>query len=82
MQKREKVMLNRYETVEVTSSSIKKIIWDNEKNLLLVQFLESPLYVYSNVPKSVFKDFVKAESKGKFFMAHIKKSYTFIRLDN
>jgi hypothetical protein len=34
--------------------------------------------VYSHVPKSVFEEFLKAESKGKFYNSRIRNSYPFL----
>lgn len=75
--------LKQYEVVEVKSKMLKQIIWDKNKNLLMVKFVDSPIYVYPDAPRSVFEALLKAESKGKFFLNVIKKQYPkFVRLDN
>lgn len=71
------------EVVDVNSKVLKTVIWDHKKQMLMVKFIESPIYVYPDAPKAVFDGLVKAKSKGSYFITYIKKQYPrFIRLDN
>lgn len=71
------------EVVEVKSKFVNTIMWDHKANRMMVKFVDSPIYVYPDVPRSVFNDMLKAPSKGKFFLNIIKKQYPkFVRLDN
>lgn len=66
--------------VGVESSNIKQIGYDEERKELFVRFLNEALYVYEKVPETVFSEFLKAESKGKFLIREIKNVYTFRKL--
>lgn len=58
------------------SSAITKILYDNNNNRLGVVFIQgNKLYEYCNVPQSVFLNFTKASSKGKYFHNNIKNIY-------
>ena len=55
----------------VSSSNILSVGYKNEK--LYVEFSNSGLYEYTNVPQEIFESFIAASSVGKFFYANIKK---------
>lgn len=63
----------------VDSSQIESIGHDAPSKTLAVVFRKKSgpgsLYYYDGVPENVYNDFLKAESKGKFFGAHIKGAY-------
>jgi hypothetical protein len=70
------------EVIEVQSKVLKSVIWDHKNNRMMVKFIESPIYVYPDVPRDVFDALIKAKSKGQFF-ANIKRQFPkFVRLDN
>jgi hypothetical protein len=46
---------------------------------LFVKFRAGHMDVYSGVPEKVFKDFMKAPSKGKFFASFIEGQYPMVR---
>lgn len=76
-------MNKKYEVIEVQSKALKAVIWDHAKNHMLVKFVNSPLYIYPDVTRSVFEALVNAPSKGLFFANVIKKQFpSFVRLDN
>lgn len=58
------------------SSLIRRILFDEEANRLIVAFRESGLrYVYEGVPRAVYDALGKAQSAGRFFNEHIKGRY-------
>lgn len=59
------------------SSFVDAIAYDHENNDLYVT-LSHGSYVYNNVPRVVFEEFLLAGSKGKYFNANIKDVYPFI----
>lgn len=63
----------------VKSAQIAAIGYDAQHLVLGVQFVRSPqtTYRYSNVPADVAAAFLAAESKGKYFEAHIRGLYDF-----
>lgn len=71
------------EVVTVQSKAIERIMWDHRASQMMIKFKDSPVYVYPTASRDLFKQFVAAESKGRFFLANIKKQHAkFLRLDN
>ena len=64
----------------VTSSNVAAIGYDADTRKLHVQFTNGSLYEYDGVGKDIYRQFMDAESKGKYLQKHIK-SHTFRRLD-
>lgn len=58
----------------VTSSHLKSIGF--EANVLEVEFTDETVYLYRNVPETVWKEFQAAKSKGQFFSRFIRGHYT------
>lgn len=56
------------------SSFIKQVNW--VKGMLYIRLKNGCFYEYEDVPKTLYKDFIKAESLGKFFITYIKGKYT------
>ncbi len=58
----------------VDSSQVKAIGYDEATKTLAVTFTRGAgaIYHYPDVEKSVYEDFIKAESIGQFFGKHIK----------
>ena len=65
--------------VEVTSSNVEAIGYDEGLRELAVRFKSGGTYVYHDVPKSVFDDFLESESKGRFIANEIKNQYDFTK---
>lgn len=61
----------------VQSSAIKTVGYDAEKHILEIGFHnENAVWRYYDLPEEVYAAFVKAESKGNFFVTKIKGKYT------
>lgn len=60
---------------EVESSLIESIGYDDAKHELFVKFRGKGLYIYANVPASVYDDLISAPSYGSFFIRNIKGTY-------
>lgn len=65
----------------VESTSIARVGYDSGRRELGVVFLQGGTYVYSGVASAVFEAFTSADSKGRFFYAHIFGRYVFRQLD-
>ncbi|MBQ6298696.1 MAG: KTSC domain-containing protein [Selenomonadaceae bacterium] len=62
------------EIVEVNSSAIAEIGY--EDGVLMIRFhAQYKPYYFPNVSEQLFKAFLSAQSKGKFFNEHIKDKY-------
>lgn len=66
--------------VQVTSSNIDSIGYDEETSRLEVKFKNNTIYLYSGVPKHEFTALIAAPSHGKHFNAFIKNKYAFTKL--
>ena len=60
----------------VKSSLIAKIGYDPQSKTLAVQMNNSSdTYLYEGVPLSLYDDFLAADSKGAFFVKHVKGKF-------
>ena len=59
----------------VSSRSIAAIGYDDDAEILEVEFVSGSVYRYRGVSQDVFEDFRRAPSKGIFFNRHIKEAY-------
>jgi hypothetical protein len=57
---------------EVVSSNIKAISYNTDNNILLVRFVDDSVYEYNGVSSTIYKAFLLAPSKGKFFHHNIR----------
>ncbi len=70
--------------VKVTSSwAVQDVTYDDTTKSLTVHMREGTQgqgkrLMYSPVPRHVFDEFLSAESKGRFFNARIRNSYTYV----
>ncbi|WP_411286913.1 KTSC domain-containing protein [Phenylobacterium sp.] len=67
--------------MDVQSTAISEIDYDEGRAKLLVRFISGESYVYVGVPGAVHRCFVDADSKGRYFQAEIRDRYPFNRLD-
>ena len=67
--------------MDVDSTAIQAIDYDEARHKLFVRFQSGERYVYVGVPPEVCRSFVEAESKGRFFQSRIRDRYPFNRLD-
>lgn len=63
-----------------TSSNVVCISYDAETQTLEVEFKGGGTYRYHLVPPDVFQQFLAADSKGKYFIAHVRGIYPSERL--
>ena len=51
---------------------IRSIGYDDGGSVLEIEFRSGKIYQYLNVPRSVYLGLISADSKGRYFEAHIK----------
>lgn len=68
------------ERLQVTSSNIAEIGYDDSMQTLEVMFKSGLTYQYFNVPAHVFEQLRHSDSVGKYFNAQIKGQYAEARL--
>ena len=61
------------EMKNVQSSHLKAVGYDNQSQILVVQFHGGRIYQYSNVPASEYHGLMSASSHGTYFDRNIKK---------
>lgn len=64
----------------VVSSVIKSLGYDPGQRVLDIEFQETGLYRYFNVPAFIYQDLLAAPSKGHFFDVHIRDVYPYEKL--
>lgn len=67
------------ERTRVSSSNIASIGYDSASSTLEVEFNESGVYVYFDVPAHAYDALMAAPSHGKYFSAFIKQTYRFAK---
>ncbi len=67
--------------MDVDSTAIQAIDYDQAHDKLFVRFVSGERYVYVGVPGDVCRSFLDAESKGRFFQAEIRDQYPYNRLE-
>lgn len=67
--------------VNVSSSNVAAVGYDEETSTLGVKFLNGSEYHYSGVPKSVYEGLLSAASVGGYFDQNVKKAgYGYVRV--
>lgn len=64
----------------VNSSTIASVGYDPETQTMEVEFTNSNIYQYFDVPQTVYEELMNAESAGKFLNAQVKGVYRYARL--
>jgi hypothetical protein len=64
----------------VSSSNIASIGYDAKTLTLEVEFRDGSIYQYFDVPETVYQEFMRASSKGRFLHANIKGNYRYARV--
>lgn len=66
------------ERINIVSSNLNSV--GHQQNMLEIEFKNSHIYLFYNVPKIVFFELMQAYSKGKYFSSHIKERYSYKRI--
>lgn len=66
----------------VDSSAIASVGYDESSSVLEVEFSSGVVYDYFKVPKRVYRDLLKAPSKGSFLSRRVRDRYPFVRREN
>lgn len=68
--------------MQVESSAIRDIRYDEQRAKLFVTFSDGDEYVYVGVPGEVHRSFLDADSKGRFFAFEIRDQYPYNKIDS
>ncbi|MDO8899597.1 MAG: KTSC domain-containing protein [Bacteroidales bacterium] len=64
----------------VESSNLASVGYDEEKQILEVQFNHGGIYQYFEVPKNVYEELMNADSHGVYFSANIRNDYEYQKM--
>jgi hypothetical protein len=67
---------------DVSSSAISSVGYDERSAVLEVEFCSGAVYDYLQVPEKVYRDLLKAPSKGVFVSRRVRDRYEFVRRDS
>ena len=68
--------------MQVESTAITDIEYEDDHGKLYVRFQDGDRYVYVGVPGEVHRSFLQADSKGGFFAEVIRDVYPYNKLDS
>ena len=57
------------------SSAIAKVGYSKRRHILEIEFVNGAVYRYFDIPLSVHRDLMSAESKARFYDSNIRKHY-------
>lgn len=66
---------------DIDSRLIRSVGYEPETETLEVEFKNSGLYRYMNVPQTEYDAMMEAESQGSYFLKQVRDAYTCLRLD-
>ena len=59
----------------VQSTAIAKVGYSKRRHILEIEFVNGAVYRYFDVPVSMYRELMSAESKARFYDSNIKKHY-------
>ncbi|PKL77867.1 MAG: KTSC domain-containing protein [Firmicutes bacterium HGW-Firmicutes-4] len=69
------------EMIQVSSSNIAEVGYDDEREIVYVRFLNNTLYNYKGVPKIEFEGLLSAPSVGSYLHRNFKNVYPYERIE-
>jgi hypothetical protein len=70
------------ERVELESTSLKSVAYDEEALILEVEFVEGGVYQYSGVPREIYEQLIDSESKGRYYVENVRNAFPYKRVDD
>ena len=64
----------------VDSNVIASVGYSKRRHILEIEFVNRAVYRYVEVPPSVYRDLMKADSKARYYVTNIKGSYPSVRV--
>jgi hypothetical protein len=65
---------------QVQSSVLATVGYSKRRHILEIEFTSSAVYRYLDVPPSVHRDLMSAESKTRYYVTRIKRNYRSVRV--
>jgi KTSC domain len=70
-----KHITSRIPRQSVQSSAIAKVGYSKRRHILEIEFVNGAVYRYFDIPLSVHRDLMSAESKARFYDSNIRRHY-------
>ena len=64
----------------VSSSSLSSVGYDDDADVLEIAFHSGGVYRYRDVSDEVYRDLLRANSKGQYFHEHVRGEYEYERI--
>jgi hypothetical protein len=64
----------------VESSALRSVGFSKRRHILEIEFTNGAIYRYADVPSSVYRDLLSADSKARYYNLNIKRNYQSIRV--
>ena len=64
----------------VQSTGLASIGYSKRRHILEIEFNNGAVYRYVDVPPSVYRDLVSAQSKARYYVLNIRRNYGFVRV--
>lgn len=64
----------------VESKMFTSVAYDEEKQILYLRFQSGDVYRYLEFPPEEYQAFLGAESRGRFFLAHVRDRFRYERM--
>src|SRR5436309_8623719 len=68
-------VVSRIPRQPVQSTAIAKVGYSKRRHILEIEFVNGAVYRYVDVPATVCRDLIAAESKARFYDSNIKRRY-------
>ena len=71
------------ERTKIESSQIRSVGFDGSSNEMEIEFKPGSVYTYKNITQDIYDNFMRADSKGRFFGQTIKpcpEKYPFTKI--
>lgn len=73
-------IISRIPREPVQSTALASVGYSKRLQILEIEFANGAVYRYVDVPRSIYRGLVSAESKARFYHAHIKKKFHSVRV--
>jgi len=67
--------------VNLQSTSLNAATFQEQSAFLELEFRNGAIYRYSDVPAQVYRELLRAESKGRYFNQHVRNRFSYTKID-
>ena len=69
-----------FDPVAVESSTLAKLAYDNQREVLQTEFRDGSIYQYLGVPLHTYQELLQADSKGAYYNRYIRRLFPYVML--